>query len=98
MTQNNLGNVLRTLGAREVGTERLEQAVDACRAALEVCTREREPLPWALAQSSLGNTLATLGEREGSTECLGKAVDAYRAALNVYTRERVPFDWAQDPE
>ena len=33
MTQNNLGTALRTLGARESGTARLEEAV----AAFEVC-------------------------------------------------------------
>ena len=38
-TQNNLGNALRTLGEREAGTARLEEAVAAYRAALE----ERHP-------------------------------------------------------
>ena len=36
MTQNNLGNALCTLGEREDGTERLEQAALAHHAALEV--------------------------------------------------------------
>ncbi len=40
-TQNNLGNALRTLGERESGTARLEEAVAAFRAALEEWTRER---------------------------------------------------------
>ena len=35
MTQTNLGNALRTLGERENGPARLEQAVAAYRAALE---------------------------------------------------------------
>ena len=35
MTQNNLGNALQTLGERESGTARLEEAVAAYRAALE---------------------------------------------------------------
>ena len=35
MTQNNLGNALATLGERESGTARLEEAVAAYRAALE---------------------------------------------------------------
>ena len=35
MTQNNLGNALWTLGERESGTARLEEAVAAYRAALE---------------------------------------------------------------
>ena len=43
-TQNNLGTALWTLGARESGTARLEEAVAAYRAALEERTRERVPL------------------------------------------------------
>ena len=58
-TQNNLGNALRTLGERESGTARLEEAVAAYRAALEECTRERVPLDWATTQNNLGNALAT---------------------------------------
>ena len=94
MTQNNLGNALQTLGAREDGTQRLEEAVAAYRAALEVWTRERVPLQWATAQNNLGNALQTLGEREDGTprRRLEEAVAAYRAALEVYTRERVPLD------
>ena len=43
-TQNNLGNALRTLGERESGTARLEEAVAAYRAALKERTRDRVPL------------------------------------------------------
>ena len=38
MTQMNLGNALRTLGQRESGTGRLEEAVAAWEACLEVIT------------------------------------------------------------
>ena len=89
-----LGNALQTLGERESGTERLEQAVRAYRTALEVHTRERVPLQWATTQNNLGAALATLGERESSTAHLEQAVQAYRAALEVRTRERVPLQWA----
>ncbi len=78
---NNLGNVLRTLGEWETGTARLEEAVAAYRAALDVRTRERMPLQWATTQSNLGNALATLGEQESGTIRLQEAVDAYRSAL-----------------
>ena len=94
MTQNNLGNALATLGERESGTARLEEAVAAYRAALEERTRERVPLDWAMTQNNLGNALATLGERESGTARLEEAVAAYRAALEERTRERVPLDWA----
>ena len=54
MTQNNLGTALRQLGEREDGTLRLEEAVAAYRAALEVRTRERVPLAWAQTHHNLG--------------------------------------------
>ena len=46
-TQNDLGIALWTLGERESGTARLEEAVAAYRAALQEMTRERVPLQWA---------------------------------------------------
>jgi tetratricopeptide (TPR) repeat protein len=92
--QTKLGNALWTLGERESGTARLEQAVAAYRAALEQRTRERVPLQWATTQNSLGNALGRLGERESGTVRLEQAVAAYRAALEERTRDRVPLDWA----
>ena len=94
VTQNNLGIALSTLGERESGTARLEEAVAAYRAALQEWTRERVPLDWAATQNNLGNALSRLGERESGTERLEEAVAAYRAALQEQTRERVPLDWA----
>src|SRR5262249_33354807 len=82
------------LGEREGGTARLEEAVAACRAALEEWARDRVPLDWARTQANLGNALANLGEREGGTAHLEEAVAAYRAALEEWTRDRVPLDWA----
>jgi tetratricopeptide (TPR) repeat protein len=94
MTQNNLGNALASLGQRESGTARLEEAVTAYRAALGEFPRERVPLQWAGTQNNLGTALQTLGERESGTARLEEAVAAYRAALQERTRERVPLDWA----
>ncbi len=91
---NWLGNALQTLGERESGTARLEEAVAACRAALEEYTRERVPLQWAATQNNLGNALRILGERESGTARLAEAVAGFRAALQERTRERVPLDWA----
>ena len=89
-----LGVALTTLGERESGTERLEQAVEAHRAALEEHTRERVPLGWAMTQNNLGTVLTILGGRESGTERLEQAVEAYHAALEERTRERVPLGWA----
>jgi tetratricopeptide (TPR) repeat protein len=79
------------VGEREGGTARLEEAVEAYRAALEEYTPDRVPLQWAMTQMNLGNVLATLGAREGGTARLDEAVAAYRAAL---ARDRLPIDQA----
>ena len=84
----------QSLGERENGTERLEEAVAAYRAALQEYTRDRVPLDWAMTQNNLGLALTSLGERESDTRRLEEAVDAYRAALSERTRERVPLHWA----
>ncbi|WP_198321157.1 tetratricopeptide repeat protein [Azohydromonas aeria] len=91
---NGLGIALTRLGERERGTARLEEAVQAYRAALQEYTQERVPLDWAMTQNNLGIALARLGERERGTARLEEAVQAYRAALQEYTHERVPLDWA----
>ncbi|HKO08855.1 MAG TPA: tetratricopeptide repeat protein, partial [Alphaproteobacteria bacterium] len=89
------GLVCSVLG-KQIGDSRwLEKAVAAYRAALEVRTRERVPLQWAMTQNNLGTALRTLGEREERTALLEEAVAAYRAALEVYTRERMPLQWGE---
>jgi hypothetical protein len=66
---------------RESSAARLEEAVNAFRAALQESTRERVPLDWATTQTNLGNALQRLGEHESGTARLEQAVDAFRAAL-----------------
>ena len=89
-----LGNALFALGEREAGPERLEQAIDAFQAALQVYTIKSMPFDWAMTQNNLGVAFARLGEREAGPERLERAIDVFQAALQVYTRERVPLDWA----
>ena len=64
-TQNNLGAALRTLGERESGTERLEQAVAALRGALEVFRKAGASYYVGIAEASLARSEALLGERRG---------------------------------
>ena len=91
-TQNNLGNALQTLGERESGTARLEEAVAAYRAALQECTRDAVPLQWGMTQNNLGSTLRMLGEREAETDkakgcaTLKTARDHYAAALEEFQK------------
>ncbi len=93
-TQNDLGIALQTLGARESGTARLEEAVVAYQAALQETTRERVPLDWALIQSNLGAAHWALGNRTSSIRELQAALAAYENALSEFTRDRAPLQWA----
>ncbi len=85
----NLGIALETLGARDSGTEHLQQAVDAFNSALLESTRQRVPLDWARTHVNLGIALKPLGGRESGTGHLQQAVDAYHSALLEITRQRV---------
>jgi len=91
---NSYGIALGTLGQRESGTTRLEEAISAHRAALEEFSRERVPFKWATTQNNLGIALHTLGERESGTARLAEAVAAYRAALKEFSRESAAPQWA----
>src|SRR5271157_3298345 len=60
MTQNNLGVTLDDLASRSEGpraAELLNQAVEACRSALQVYTGQQLPQDWAMTQNNLGITL-----------------------------------------
>ena len=62
-TQISLGNALESLGERESGTARLEEAVAAYRAALTEWTRERAPYYWAWTQENLAIVFQVLATR-----------------------------------
>jgi hypothetical protein len=53
-SQSDLATVLTSVGMRESGTIRLEEAVVTYREALKKITRERVPLDWATIQNNLG--------------------------------------------
>jgi tetratricopeptide (TPR) repeat protein len=94
IAHDNLGTALSSLGDRESGTARLEEAVAAYRRALEERTRERVPLDWATTQNNLGLALWRLGQRESRTARLEEAVSAFRGALEETRRDQAPRDWA----
>src|SRR5262249_40337423 len=84
VTQTNLGGALQTLGQREGGTARLQEAVAAYRAALEERTRERVPLQWAYTEHALANALAALAARLKDPARMEEALACMRGAIEVY--------------
>ena len=98
LTQISLGNALRTLGQSDIrwalegsleasrGRARVEQAVEAYRAALREWMGASNSFDWmaALTLNNLGTALWTLGK-------YGEAVEAYKAALQERSSG---LDWA----
>jgi len=97
MTQNDLGNALATLGERESGAARFDEAVGAYREALHERTRARVPLQWATTQMNLGTALAGRGLREGGTARLEEAVIAYQESLAGIHPRAGPARLGHDP-
>ncbi|MBV8617132.1 MAG: hypothetical protein JOY66_25620 [Acetobacteraceae bacterium] len=58
-----LGDSLFDIGQRESGTARLEEATASFRLGLEVVTRDRAPLDWAIVQVDLAMALGLIGDR-----------------------------------
>ena len=86
-----LDDALQTLGERESGTARLEEALTAYRAALEENTRDRGPLDWAATQYNLANVLATLSERTKDRTRMTEAIASMRNAAEVYRQGNVTY-------
>ena len=94
VAQNDLGIALETLGERESGTGKLEEAVAAYREALKEMTRERAPLDWAVTQINLGNALQDArraGERDRQARGGGRGLS--RGAEGKDARARAAH-WA----
>jgi hypothetical protein len=76
-------HALESLGERESGTARLEEAVAAYRDALKEWTRERGPLDWATSFGSQGVALMLLAERMKDAPMAQTAVLQIEAAFKT---------------
>ncbi|MCE5247389.1 hypothetical protein LLG88_10800, partial [bacterium] len=97
----NIGNSLVELAefaqASGVGTARmLAQAVASFRHALEVLTKDAEPVWWAQAQGRLGTALgmeALLAKGDDAAQLWSEAAVAARHALEVWTEDGNRQNW-----
>ena len=73
------------LGDRKPGsTEQLDDAIRAYNAALEVFSRETEPMKWAIAQMNLGTALVRIGDHRDKRRNWLAAAGALVPALEVF--------------
>ena len=81
--QHNLGLTLWTIGTREVGTARLEEAVAAFRELLEERSRERAPLDWATTVGAQGVTLLLIAQRTDDAITANTATQQIEVAVDA---------------
>ena len=74
---------LTSLGERENGTAKLEQAVTAYREALKEWTLERMPLRWAFSFGNEGVALMLLAERRGDAAMAETALGQINVAFET---------------
>jgi hypothetical protein len=90
------GTGVRVSGTESVGD--LSEATSACRAALEIFTREKYPQQWATSELALGVALLNLGKRtsrpDHKAKYLNEAVSALHAASEVFTQEKFQPQWS----
>ncbi len=96
-----LSRALAFLGAREIGSERLETAANLARDGLRIIFEDRnrsldrqETIEFQVQLlGALGQALRCLGERGGDPEMLDEAVASLRSAIPLRTA-RNAYDWA----
>jgi tetratricopeptide (TPR) repeat protein len=89
MTQNNLGNGLRSQGERVSGEESvrlLEQAVDSCLQALTIYTRDDFPRQWAVTENNLARTYWRLRNWREAAEAYVCVLGMYQDNQEAYSR------------
>jgi tetratricopeptide (TPR) repeat protein len=80
-----------TLGVRESGTGRLEDAVSAYREALQKFTRARVLLRWATVQMKLASVYCALFDKGAQPNHLDDALEAIDRALEEYRKAKADF-------
>jgi hypothetical protein len=99
MTTQNLAVALRNQGSRTegaAGAALLGQAVEACRAALEVFTRADHPVQWAITQENMALLKRARAAHDTCTDPaphLRAALEHVTAALTVYDPDHMPYDY-----
>src|ERR1700758_4233648 len=81
--QSILGDVLEPLRARETSAEHIEKAIAASRSALQVYTRESNPLAWAKTQNQFADALRDLAERQRDVGLLCEALRSHFASWEI---------------
>jgi hypothetical protein len=84
-----MANVLKLLGEREDRAERLEEAVKAYHATLEVFSRDRAPRIWAMIQLNLEDVLLKFANQADGPSRMKEALAADEAALSVIVAEKL---------
>ena len=79
-----LGTTLLALGRRDIGGEKLQEAVAALEAALVLYPRDRTAAQWAAVQVDLGQAMSEMWNRDRTGDALDLAIERYQDALREF--------------
>ena len=91
--QDDLGNTLLRIAARERNAPGFEDAIAAFEAALDVRTRQKDARLSALTRWHLGLALFRQGLVMNHTALFEKSLAAYETALSQIKRREMPVEW-----
>ena len=92
-TQNNLGLAYMKLASVSGGRESIVKAIAAYHEALQIRTKERQPVGYANTQNNLGLAYMRLASVSGGRESIVKAIAAYHEALSARTEQADPLKY-----
>jgi tetratricopeptide (TPR) repeat protein len=91
--QDDLGNTLLRIAARERNAPGFEEAVAAFESALQVRTQQNDPRLWALTSWHLALALFRQGLVTNDSALFEKSLAAYESALTQIKRREMPVEW-----
>jgi tetratricopeptide (TPR) repeat protein len=94
MTLMNMASAFSDLGRLLNKAEPFEQAIKETNAALNLISKDRYPVQWALAKNNIGSARSSLGLITDDIEHWRDAIRVNTEALTVNTREHAPLKWA----
>ncbi len=84
-----------SISGKVSNSTRLTEAEDAFQAAMNIYSKEADPVSWAGLQFQLGDIYTTLHQRQGGTFWLEKSIHSHKSVLEVITKDNNPNVWAQ---
>lgn len=88
------GNAVATLAYQRGTADLYQVAVQTYRAAVELLSKEDNPIDWALTHKHLGASLQAISERTADDSILAQSAEALEAGLDIFRQYGLRLQWA----